>query len=90
MGMFDTVRFRCPNCPEGMVDVQSKGGPCSLYEYEFGTEYIEPGVLAGLDDGFDWDCDSCGKKFIVESEITVKLVPYEEEDNSDVGENEKE
>lgn len=33
MGMFDTVRFKCPNCKKREIEVQSKAGDCLLADY---------------------------------------------------------
>ncbi len=73
MGMFDTVRFTCPQCG-GEIRMQSKGGPCILATFD--AEDCHPGVAADLDD--DVTCAGCNKRWRVRKPdyVEVRLIPY--------------
>lgn len=61
MGMFDTVRLKCPYCLE-TVEEQTKSGPCMLDVFEFPNVPIS--VMLGIQG--PTVCDHCGSLFNVE------------------------
>ena len=56
MGLYDTVKIKCPQCLED-VEFQSKAGDCYLAEYE---EYKVPVIVAQDIAGSREDCPNCG------------------------------
>jgi transcription elongation factor Elf1 len=59
MGMFDTVRFYCPEC-DAEKEVQSKAGPCRLITYEYRDV---PRAIAESLEGEVFTCGDCGTRF---------------------------
>ncbi|AUR83954.1 hypothetical protein NVP1046O_29 [Vibrio phage 1.046.O._10N.286.52.E3] len=47
MAMFDTIRFKCPNCTT-TTSYQSKCGPCELNDYSLSSAPLM--VIADLND----------------------------------------
>lgn len=59
MGMFDTIRWRCPHCNE-RHSTQTKAGPCELLDYDLARGL--PRELVHSVEG-DHLCDCCGKAY---------------------------
>lgn len=60
MGMFDTIILRCPDCGEGVIEEQTKEGPCRLERYELFEAPLS------LLDGYNkrkFTCPECNHKF---------------------------
>ena len=72
MGMFDTVKFDCPDCKE-TISEQTKSGPCNLNEY---FAHAVPLSIAGCLDGDVLSCPLCRKDWRVRVAST-KTVPLE-------------
>jgi hypothetical protein len=82
MGMFDTVKFRCPACGAVIVE-QSKAGECTLHEYP--SEDVPPDIAASIA-GIVVRCgqesgDGCGKEWRIgtsmPTNIRLYLIPEE-------------
>ena len=56
MGMFDWIVISCPHCG-GLVNFQSKGGPCTLETYD---EINAPASVAEDLNGKVEKCEYCG------------------------------
>jgi len=69
MGMFDTVRIKCPKCGEH-IEEQSKAGDCMLNTYDL--ENAPPALIQDVS-GIEYECYSCKAKLIVLSEIKVDV-----------------
>lgn len=72
MGMYDSVLMRC-KCGS-IVEFQSKSGDCTMDSYEF--DYAPANVLAGICDGYDTKCKSCGRVYqpkLASSKVDVTL-----------------
>jgi len=69
MGMFDTIRIKCPKCGN-YIEEQSKAGDCLLNTYD-----LEEAPVALIQDvsGIEYECNSCKCKLIVLSEIKVDV-----------------
>ena len=81
MGMYDEVRFQCPNC-RVFNTVQSKAGPCKLKSYAL--ERAPLAVVADLEgDGKRGQlrCDHCGVRLeiFVQTLVSVRTKLDEEE-----------
>lgn len=61
MGMYDTVRFFCPEC-DAAVDLQSKAGPCTLKDYSY--REVPHGIAESLQ-GRIFTCAACRTGFTV-------------------------
>ena len=59
MGMYDTVRFECPNCHKYLYE-QSKAGKCGCTGYDRKSVPIE--IAKSLEDDVI-SCDGCGKSY---------------------------
>ena len=70
MGLFDSVRFECPECGERM-SVQSKAGDCILKDYD--SEAV-PLNIAGDILGEVHCCQHCWSMFEVEMVPRVETV----------------
>ena len=55
MGMFDTVKFKCPECG-AELELQSKAGECVLHEYHY--KAVPPEIAIDLD-GRNVLCEHC-------------------------------
>jgi DNA-directed RNA polymerase subunit RPC12/RpoP len=76
MGMFDTVRIRCPHC-RGVVDEQTKFGECILK-----NEYLDDcdeEMKIGVS-GYPITCYHCNEKLIVKSQTITQVYKYKYED----------
>ncbi|MGV3278250.1 hypothetical protein ACFX5K_01215 [Rickettsiales bacterium LUAb2] len=58
MGMFDSVRIKCPAC-NADNEIQSKGGRCDLDTYDQYDVPIE--IAIGLD--YKMECENCKKQW---------------------------
>lgn len=72
MGMFDTVRIRCPRCGH-VEEVQSKEGPCTLETFELHDAPLT--ILGSLRP--TRTCGSCERQFRIIVQHTVAVVPDE-------------
>jgi hypothetical protein len=76
MGMYDTIHIPCPKCGTP-VDVQSKGGECSLKNFTLDTAPLD--VIMGLVDRKYLDqCDKCEAYLRVVVEIPRPIVWLEQ------------
>lgn len=74
MGMFDTVRARCPECG-GEIEEQSKAGPCQLKDYNL---YNAPAaVLVDLSEQELW-CVHCDSRLKLRVHISTALEPADD------------
>lgn len=67
MGMFDTVKLRCPYCGE-TTEEQTKSGPCMLKTYTLNNAPIS--VMGGILG--EVKCEHCEEIFKVETEVKPK------------------
>lgn len=70
MGMFDTVRFKCPNCGE-FVEYQSKAGRCMLNLYD--EDAVPPEIARDLHGDID-DCYHCGQEMVLKVQHPIQSV----------------
>lgn len=61
MGMFDIIRFTCPNCNKA-IEEQSKAGKCLLYDY---NQDAVPLQIAGDILNAELHCENCKETFVV-------------------------
>ena len=72
MGMFDSIKFNCPNCGEEL-EAQSKSGACILGVY--------PPTEVPLDVAYDAnrhapiECDKCHKKWYFDTTVIPRAEP---------------
>jgi hypothetical protein len=71
MGMFDRVWAACPHC-ETRLELQSKGGRCSLYDY---TLYDAPANVLGYMEGDEVTCGTCRRTWRVQVAAQARLIP---------------
>jgi len=75
MGMYDSIRGKCPSCGE-KVELQSKAGSCSLRMYDLKKIPVE--IANDLNLNFQDHqniCENCGTRFVLKVKklpITVK------------------
>lgn len=64
MGMYDTVKIKCPHCDETHSE-QTKSGPCHLIETAL--DRADPAMIAGLyDSDGNITCEHCSGQFRIE------------------------
>jgi hypothetical protein len=81
MGCFDTIRVDCPSGDRGVIEFQTKGGPCTLSVYGLGDAPFD--VLADVNRHSPNQCSICGQGYWVNRE-TRQLVDYRKDvDRSD-------
>lgn len=74
MGMFDSVKGKCPHCNKE-IELQSKAGKCSLGVYDLNNVPIT--IANDLDreyDDYSNQCDHCGEKFVLITHNMPKFV----------------
>jgi len=67
MGMFDSVRTKCPKCPDGILEWQSKSGDCILKEF---SVHQVPMNIAFDINGETTICNECRTVFVI-------ILPFE-------------
>ena len=65
MGMFDTVKFECPNCHKP-IDIQSKAGICGLNDYRWTKVPIA--IVADMM-GDRPICEHCQSKLVISTNL---------------------
>lgn len=63
MGVYDTIRIKCPICKSEYF-AQTKGGECEMTLYEL--EDTPPDVLSDANRHAPYDCSKCGSYFEVD------------------------
>ena len=70
MGMYDTVRFTCPQC-EGVVEHQSKAGKCEMVDID---ESVVPLVVAAdIENETVW-CEECQRSWRIVKIVDIQTV----------------
>lgn len=75
MGCFDTVFVPCPKCGE-KYPAQSKGGNCTLSDYEL--DDCPPDVMSDVNRHAPFECEKCKTLFEVSYKIIVLDVKVKE------------
>jgi hypothetical protein len=90
MGMFDTVKVKCPSC-KLLTDVQSKAGPCCLNNYHQDSvpASIAESEIEAAKKGHTDTCDHCDCSFKIIGSVprvsimAIRSDEYSEEDEYD-------
>lgn len=61
MGLYDTVRLKCPKC-ENMLEVQSKAGESAMHDYWEDKVPVEIAQDIMHDEVF---CETCGRRYMI-------------------------
>jgi hypothetical protein len=81
MGMFDSIKFCCPNCGDVII-AQSKSGECMLNVYTNNNVPYDVAIDANRHAPFK--C-KCGKQWFLSRALysTISLYPVEIKENKD-------
>lgn len=80
MGMYDTVRAKCPDCKEWMSE-QTKSGPCDLNVYTVGKSMDIVGAF--LAEGMRLTCEHCDVSYTVKTNAPKNIQAFLEQENEE-------
>lgn len=72
MGMFDSIRGKCPNCNKN-VEIQTKLGECLLREYNLDKLPVDIATAIAWKKNYIETCEHCNSKFMLQLDIPAVI-----------------